>query len=444
MTTGTAAVLPRACIAAVALLLPGCATDYTDMVSPVTRELREGSPTAALAEFREAFEDSTGGNRLLYLMEMGNLLRLCGDFAGAQTTLLEADRLSDLQRGVEIGQEAGALLTSDLSREFRGADYEKVMINYCLALSYALDGNMEDALVECRRVNDKLRAMNVAYADQPNRYSDDAFVRYLMGVLFEMSGDLNNALVAYRNSYSAYDSVYAGEYGLAAPSRVRMDILRIASELGMQSVFQEYGGDDAGTGWTALGPDSLHGEVVLVLEEGMIPARSEIDRTFVVDGRVYRLALPGIRGLGGRRSGITLSSGDLSTAGFLAEDLGAIARQNLEDHAGRDVARAIARLAVKAGISEAGEQIVEELTHEGSTVSQVTGLVLSIFGAATERADLRAWLTLPSRIYVARLRLPAGGHVLTARIDGRACGSPIAVDVEPGRIRLVFVSEPGS
>jgi uncharacterized protein len=442
MTKVGASAILRTCATLAAVLAIGCVADYTRTMLPVTRDLRGGTPDEALAQLREVFPDSTGRDHLLYLMELGNLLRLSGNYAGARLALLEADRLSDLQRGVEIGQEAEAFLTSDLALEFRGADYEKVMINYCLALSYALDGNMEDALVECRRVNDKLRAMNLAYGDHPNRYSDDAFVRYIMGVLFEMSGDLNNALIAYRNSSALYDSVYSDEYGLASPDRVDADILRLSSELGMQAVFQEYGGDQAGTDWMEQGPDSLHGEVVLILEAGMIPARSETEYTFVADGKVYRVSLPGIREIRADRLSIALSSDGVTSRGFLAEDLAAIARENLEDHAGRDIARAVARLALKAGVAEAGEQLVEELTHDDSAVSQVAGLVLSIFGAATENADLRAWLTLPAQIYVARLRLPAGEHVITIRADGRLLGPPRTVLVQPWEISLLFESEP--
>jgi hypothetical protein len=422
-------------------LLVACATGYTSEMRGVTDDLRRDRPDLAIEEFRRTFTDSTGKNRLLYLMELGNLMRLAGNYSDAQRLLLAADRLSDQQRGIELGQEVGAFLTSDLALEFRGADYEKVMINYCLAASYAAQGNMEDALVECRRVNDKLRALNISYEDNRNRYSDDAFVRYFMGILYEKAGDLNNALIAYRNSASVYDSSYAEYYGIAAPQRVKADILRISSRLGMQSVFQEYASSWPDLEWRGQGPDSSRGEVVLLLELGLIPSRVERSHTFVVDDRVYRVALPAIPDRRRDRYSVNLLSGAYSSSGFLAEDLTGIARKNLEDHAGRDIARAAARLALKAGISEAGEELVEELTEENSGISQIAGLVLSIFGAATERADLRAWLTLPSQIYIARLALPAGENEVRVTVNGRTIYSDGALTVEPGRIRLLFLRE---
>jgi len=426
-----------------ALFLLSCATDYTSSMRSVTRDLRLDRPELALESYRETFTDSTGKNRLLYLMELGNLNRLTGNYERAIGLLLQADRLSDMQRGVNVGQQVGSFLTSDLALEFRGADYEKVFINYCLAASYASRDNMMDALVECRRVNDKLRAMNLQYEDQPNRYSDDAFIRYLMGVLYEKAGDYNNALIAYRNSARVYDSSYVRDYGISTPSRVKADILRLAHRLNMNSVFQNYSRQWPGTDWEGLGPSGGNGEVVVILEAGVIPPKVETKQTFLVDDRLYSIALPAMPDRSRESYSVRISSDGLSSAGFLAEDVTDIARKNLEDHAGRDVARAVARLAVKAGVSEAGEEIMEELTHENSTVSQLTGFFISLFGAATEQADLRAWLTLPSQIYVARLALPEGISPVEVTVNGRSVYSDPAMSIQSGEIQLLFLRDGG-
>ncbi len=423
------------------VVISGCASNYTRDMRHVTSSLRMDRPDQAVVEFRENFTDSTGRNRLLYLMELGNLLRLSGDYPASLNLLLQADRLSDQQRGIEIGQEVEAFLSSDLALEFRGADYEKVFINYCLAVCYASENNLEDALVECRRINDKLRALNLSYNENKNRYSDDAFIRYLMGILYEKAGDINNALIAYRNSAAVYDSSYAADYGIPAPQRVKSDILRLSNELGMHSVFQNYSASWPDVSWDDEGPDEVHGEVVVILEAGMIPPRIEKSYTFASDDRVYRVSLPAIAQKQLNTYTLSLSSGDMHSQGFLAEDLASIARKNLEDQAGRDIARAIARLVVKAGVSEAGEQIVEELTEENSGISQVTGLLLSIIGAATEKADLRAWLTLPSQIYIARLRLPEGVHSVNVIVNSRTIFYDESMSIEPGRINLLFLRE---
>ena len=165
------------------ILVMSCAVAYTSTMAPVIRDMDHGLNSEAITRLKDVFPDSTGRDRLLYLMELGNLARYSGQQSISQTVLLRADRLCDDLRGTDLGQQAQSMVTSDLALDFRGADYEKVFINYCLASSYAASGDIEDAVVEARRVNEKLKEINTRYEANPNRYTDDAFVRYFMGVL---------------------------------------------------------------------------------------------------------------------------------------------------------------------------------------------------------------------------------------------------------------------
>ena len=89
-------------LSALLLLAAGCAVDYTETMRPVRSGLDSGLPGEALSVFDREFPDSTGGDRLLFLMEKGNLLRLAGRPGEAVPLLLEADRLSDMLRGVDL------------------------------------------------------------------------------------------------------------------------------------------------------------------------------------------------------------------------------------------------------------------------------------------------------------------------------------------------------
>jgi hypothetical protein len=421
-------------------LLCGCG-GYTSTVQPVRSELRMGNAREALREFEEgAAPDSAGRNRLLYLMEKGNLLRLAGRYDRAESLLLEADLLSDMQRGVDIADEAGALLTSDATREFRGADYEKVMINYVLASCYASQGELGEALVECRRVGEKLTVLNDRYS-RSNVYRDDAFVRWLMGALFEAAGDLDDALVAYRNSLRVYENDYSRHYGLDPPDQVVADVLRLCRVLGLADLESEYASRYPGVPVPEPVPPGS-GALVVVIESGLIPEKVERDFTAYTDDRVYRVALPAMPEKVIPRHYFDVRSGGRSVRAWLAEDLVEIARKNLEDQAGRDLARAVARVAAKAGVSEAGEELMEELTgDENGCVSEGFGALLSILGAATERADLRGWLSLPARMHVARIVLPRGSHDVVVLRDGRRTAVLEDVEVAAGAVEIAFVHQ---
>ncbi len=422
-----------------ALLLLACASSYTGTMRPVINDLGMGQPVRAMERLRHVFPDSTGKDRLLYLMELGNLARYAGLHDTAQAALLRADGLSDLQRGTDIGQQAASMITSDLALDFRGADYEKVFINYCLAASFAASGNIESAAVEARRVNEKLKEINSHYGENPNRYTDDAFVRYFMGVLYEMDHDYDDALVSYRLAMATYDSVYAGQYGLPTPVQLRADAMRLADYNGFDGLLSEFQRLWPDIDYSRNPRSGEQGEIVAVVELGSIARREERDFAVHSEDRVYRLALPVIPMFTRRSVTGTLSAAGGEARLFLVQDMNGIARKNLEDHAARNVLRAAARLAVKSGASELGEDLTEELTGN-STLSSGVGLILSIVGAVTERADLRAWLTLPAQIQMARLTVPAGTWPVSVTVNGRTF-SHEPVTVVPGEITLVFLRE---
>ncbi len=421
------------------LLMLSCAVAYTNSMTPVLHEMDSGATTEAMSTFREIFSDSTGKDRLLYLMELGNLARYAGQDNLAQTLLLRADRLSDNLRGVQLGQEAQSMITSDLALEFRGADYEKVFINYCLAASYARSGDIENAVVEARSVNEKLKEINVAHQENPNRYNDDAFVRYFMGVLYEIDGDYDDALISYRMAIETYDSVYISEYNVQVPIQLQEDAMRLAHYNGFESLYSEYQTRWPSLDWSSSGPTAEMGEVVVILELGNIASRVASDFTVYSNDRVYSIALPVIRDFPRRRVSGRFTVGSISASSFLVEDLNGIARDNLEDQAGRNVIRAAARLAIKAGVADLGENVTEQLT-DNETVSSGVGLILSIIGVATEQPDLRAWLTLPAQIQMVRMQVPPGNWPLRYSLNGRLFTGK-NIQVEAGEISLVFLRE---
>ena len=97
------------------LLVPviGCGISHPELMRPVRTSLYRNEPVSALADYTSAEPDSVGRDRLLYLMEMGNLRRLSGRYRSAIELLLEADRLTDTMRGVDLGEQVEAMLTSD-------------------------------------------------------------------------------------------------------------------------------------------------------------------------------------------------------------------------------------------------------------------------------------------------------------------------------------------
>ncbi|HEX7664128.1 MAG TPA: hypothetical protein VF407_06455, partial [Polyangiaceae bacterium] len=95
------------------------------------------------------------------------------------------------------------------------------------------------------------------------------------------------------------------------------------------------------------------------------------------------------------------------------------------------ITRMIARVAVGQGIQTA--------TGRGDNTVGIIGLVASLGTQATLTAldtpDTRSWETLPARVGVARIRVPAGRH--TIRLDARGVSRTQVIDIPKGGWKLV-------
>ena len=114
------------------------------------------------------------------------------------------------------------------------------MINFYKALNYIDLNDMEGALVEVRKINIKLNQLNDKYPDNKNRYQRDAFAHLLMGLIYDATGDYNNAFIAYRNAYEVYQSDYIKNFGVKAPEQLKQDLMRTAYICGFSAELKQY------------------------------------------------------------------------------------------------------------------------------------------------------------------------------------------------------------
>ena len=69
-------------------------------------------------------------------------------------------------------------------------------------------------------------------------------------------------------------------------------------------------------------------------------------------------------------------------------------------------------------------------------------MIVNLFGVITERADTRCWGTLPDRLSMARLQLPAGDHEVTIDYLDHG-GAAVTSETVPLRVEsggLVFLN----
>lgn len=422
------------------LTLSSCLTWY-ERNQQFNQYIAQGQLQEAEALISGKKKPDEGKNKLLFHMNRGWLRFMMEDDLGSVQDFQTADHLIE-DASTQYGFEALALISNPNVKPYKAEDFEKAMVNYYKALAFLRQGDMEAALVECRRINLKLQALNDKYPDHKNKYQQDAFANLLMGLIYDASGNTNDAFIAYRNAFNIYSEDYAKLFGLKAPEQLKDDLMRTAYLNGFREELARYE--------EAFGRKYVHnpqrgGQAVVLWHTGLGPVKAEWSLNFVQTGSGdgwftfantdYGIEFPvyfgqqsseerdALKNLSVLRVAFpkylerrpTFTSATVRVQGKtypleLAQDINAIAFRSLNDRMMREIGASIARLAVKKAM-EASAKKKDEYDFSAA---------VSLINAATEKADTRNWQTLPNQIHYARLSLPAGKQEITLEISGSA------------------------
>lgn len=446
---------------AFASLLAGCAT-YYQQSSAFQTNLQKGNLFEAQKILLKQEKEANGKNRFLYWCNRGWVEYIVGNYEESIRYFNQADLyIEDLTKN--YGTEALALVTNPGVKPYVPEDPEKVMVNYYKALAFMQLGKFEEALVEARRIPQKLYELNDKYKNRKNRYSDDAFAHILTGLIYDAAGDVNNAFIAYRNAVRVYDSIITPQFAISIPEQLKYDVLRTAWLTGFQEEVLFY---EKKFGLQYQHQSLQGGYVILFWENGLGPVKDEWSIMFTkVDGSggwvtlvndelgmhfpvylgnydsksrgafsdlsVFRVAFPKymVRWPIFFSALVTDSSGSNSWPLYKAEDLNAILLKTLEDRMWREMATGIARLASKKAL--------EAAVREGD---KNIGALVGIINAATEKADTRNWQTLPAEIHYTRMSLPPGKHHIKLKLIGDRRNQEIDIPVEVRKGKTTFVN----
>jgi hypothetical protein len=141
------------------------------------------------------------------------------------------------------------------------------------------------------------------------------------------------------------------------------------------------------------------------------------------DGFLVKLAFPSFKPVPKRIVGARLYAKPLTedrafqTSFTLAEPVGKIAVENLEDRRGRITLKTLARVTVKyLAVRKAQREMRQQY---GDLAGLLTGMTGNLLAFASEEPDLRSWRTLPAEVLVSKLTLPPGTYQIWAEcMDG--------------------------
>ena len=415
--------IPLVCV------LAGCAT-YGSKMEEVRLQFSQGKYENALNKLEET---KSGSSRLLYLLERGMLLHYADRYEESNDAFEEAEILAEDLYTKSISREAGALFTSDNILPYEGEKFERVLIHYYRALNYVYLKLSDEALVECRRVSFLLGRYRDETEGDSTAYSDDAFMQYLTGILFEWRGEINDAFISYRKAEAAYEK-YETEYSISQPSSLKADVLRTARALGFEEEYEHYlrkygevrdpERSDVETGKLILihengfAPVKIADELVLpILKVDKFGEHNDFDvpkystKLRARAGRHYddveveyflRVSVPRYLSAAPSIAYMEVQVDDVRVPSEMVADVEAIALKNFGEREPRILLKTIAR-----GITKYLAFRTAEKKQGG-----LAGLAVNIFNVATESADTRSWLTLPNNFQMVSMSMPPGEYDL--------------------------------
>ncbi|MDY6791574.1 MAG: hypothetical protein SWH54_09920 [Thermodesulfobacteriota bacterium] len=382
----------------------------------INQHLSNQNYEQALKVIKDHKGDYPKRNAALYYMEEGILAHFALRYKESNESLSRAEQIMDELYTRSISKQTASFFINDNTIPYRGEDFESAMVNLFMALNYVGLGLRDEALVEARKVDNKLNIINSRYPeDKKNVYKEDAFIRFLMGVLYEADSEDNDAFISYRKSEEIYRTDYQQNYGVLPPVLLIENLLSSAKAMDFEVELAEIQTQYSNVAFMPPAQKREMAEIYLIHYNGLGPEK--VERRWVVplpDAYVVKIAYPKfkkrnyqiVRGVTTLKNITSGMSYEFST--ILMEHIGSIAVKNLDNRTGRIKAKAIARATTKYLATKASSRAAK---REGGALAgllvQVAGNVAS---AATEQADTRHWRLLPAEIRVGKLAVPPGEY----------------------------------
>jgi hypothetical protein len=335
---------------------------------------------------------------VLYYLDAGMLNHYTADYRRSTELLQEGERAIEAAFTKSITMEIGAYLLNDTAQEYAGEDYEDIYINTFNALNYYHEDDLEDAMVEIRRMNNKLGFLASKYgvivdnmqqaalkegteippdpAAGQTTFTNSALARYLGMLFYRGNGKLDDARIdrdqirlAFANNPSVYSYPPPGSLDDELPvpnDKARFNVIAFS---------------------------------------GSAPLKEEeVTRILLPNDRYIKIALPVMapRPSVVNRIEVRFDSGESFDLELL-EDIEAIARETFKERAHLTYLKSVLRATIKgiasSALSGAGQD---------NTGAVLLGIGAQIFAEASEKADLRISRYFPAKAYVGGVTVDPG------------------------------------
>lgn len=360
-----------------AMSLAACAS-YQTKLNDFRSDLRANRPEAAAGKVKEKAEKE-GDDQVVYLLEYATAQQLAKNYAESTKAFLKAEDLTDIKDYHSISRVTGSLLLSQGMVQYKGENYEKVLINAMLAINFLMQGKLDEARVEARKLNDKLYKFR--YEGKKN-YDQNPFAFYISALIEEAQKDWDTAYIDYKRVYDLNPNF---DY-------IKEDLIRAAVAAQRPEDLAMWKKKFPGV---KPAPLKDVGDLVLIYQQGWGPQKQP-HPSFPRIPKLYPLSALTDR----VRFEVESGPSELSET---VMDVSKVAIKTLDDDYASLVAMRAAGIATKAVVAD---QIRQK--------NQVLGAIAWIGMNVADQADLRQWASLPESFQIAKLRLRPGKYRVRA------------------------------
>jgi hypothetical protein len=417
----------------------GCAS-YSDHTKAARTALDAGRARVAADEYNKLLEVKSDadlpadlkGDKVVQVLERSTILAQLEEYPLSSRDLEVSDKnieMLDFSRSTM--DDVAKFIFTDDAGPYQAPPYEKLMINTLNMINYLVRGDLNGARIEARRY----AVMNQYLSEHETQGKTMTGPgSYLAGFVFEKSRQPGEALRYYDEALA-----YGNYTSLQEPVR-RLSKLDAYRTPRLTALIGKGGDEPPG----AADDDSA--EILIVVNYGRVPAK--IAKRVPV-GLALTIASGSISPESRARANALAAQGLVTWVNFPTIEMPDVAYAYATGFVDRkplllDNVTAIDVETVKAWKENLGVIVASAITRmitrvvAGETTRRVAGggvggLLLSLGTQATMTAvdtpDTRAWSTLPARIAVARVRVPAGKHVI--ELSARGASKRQEVNLKP-------------
>jgi hypothetical protein len=381
---------------------------YEKIDSSVSRGDFKGALAEVVASKSSAYPKN---DQVLYFLDAGMLAHYAGDYGESSKLLGSAEKGIEAAFTKSISLEVASYLVNDNTKEYAGEDYEDLYLNVFNALDYYNAGSIDDALVEIRRVDNKIKFLSTKYGT--------AITNAQKAVMEKNSGipyDPSTATVHFTSSALAsyLGMLFYRAEGKSDDARIDRDQVKLA--FANQPSMYSFGLPSTLDQELDVAPGKARLNVISF--NGLSPIKTENTvRIPIGEGHWIKISLPVIVT---RPSAIARTEVVFDTGKILVlepvENMGKVAVETFKQKAGliylKTVLRSMAKTSSSVMLDEKSRKLGN--SNEGLLLGLLSAGV-QVYAEASEQADLRLSRYFPSTALVGGITLDPGVYSFTVR-----------------------------